>query len=512
MQPAAPTESPLQQRVFRGVAWTLLQTIGSRALSMAIIVVLARVLGPSDFGIVTMAFIVTSAMISLVDLGVSDVLVRRFPQDQTDYDSAFWVVIVFALALAGITVMGAAPLAHALEQPKLPPLLWILAATLPLAAIELLQGARMRAEMKFKPLAMRTLIATAAGGTVGIAMAFGGAGYWSLLAKGLVESVVSVALMWRACSYRPGRQFSWQRWCELFGSAKHVLKGRGLDLVIQRFDSFLISARLGPSSLALYSASQRIYGAFMDTLFSTVNRVTLPAFGRMGEDHARIRQALLRVVGFTSFFTFPAFAAIAILSEPLVLTLLGSQWTAAAPVLGALCAGGVLFSVSHFNAPVLAATGRNALLFRYMLCDAVLVVVVLGIGSHWGATGVAIGFAARVVVLLPLNLHLLRRAIGLSPGAWVKTVLPALCATAVSSTLLAALHWVLPPWMSAPVRLLTLALLFPMLHLGVAMTLIPGRCLAVIEELSRLLPVLHRVSRIVRRFHDAMRRIDRRTA
>jgi hypothetical protein len=66
--------------------------------------------------------------------------------------------------------------------------------------------------------------------------------------------------------------------------------------------------------------------------------------------------------------------------------------------------------------------------------------------------------------------------------------------------------------MSAPVRLLTLALLFPMLHLGVAMTLIPGRCLAVIEELSRLLPVLHRVSRIVRRFHDAMRRIDRRTA
>src|SRR5687767_14353461 len=105
MQPAAPTESPLQQRVFRGVAWTLLQTIGSRALSMAIIVVLARVLGPSDFGIVTMAFIVTSAMISLVDLGVSDVLVRRFPQDQTDYDSAFWVVIAFALALAGITVM-----------------------------------------------------------------------------------------------------------------------------------------------------------------------------------------------------------------------------------------------------------------------------------------------------------------------------------------------------------------------------------------------------------------------
>src|SRR5687768_9848841 len=111
MQPDDP-EPPLRQRVFSGMAWSFLQTAGSRLLGMVIILVLARVLGPADFGIVTLAFVVLGAMTSVVDLGVSDVLVRRMPQDQADYDSAFWVVMGFALLLAAATVAAAGTLAR----------------------------------------------------------------------------------------------------------------------------------------------------------------------------------------------------------------------------------------------------------------------------------------------------------------------------------------------------------------------------------------------------------------
>jgi PST family polysaccharide transporter len=436
--------------------------------------------------------------------------VRRFPQDQTDYDSAFWPVMAFSLLLAAISVAAALPLSRALQQPRLPPLLWILAATLPLTAIEIVQGARMRAEMKFRPMALRTLVATAAGGVVGIAMAVGGAGYWSLLAKGLVESLVSVTLVWRSCSYRPGRQFSWQRWREIFATSRHVLSSRLLDLVIQRFDAFVLSARLGPVSLALYSASQRIYGAFMETLFSTVNRATYPAFGRMGEDRERIVESLLRVVGLTAFVTFPVFAAVAVLSQPLVLTLLGPAWKDAAPVLAALCAGGMLFSVSHFNPMVLGATGRTATLFRYMLCDAVLVVVVLGVGSHWGVVGVAIGFASRVLFLLPLNLFLLHRAIGLDPARWLRAVRPTFFATIVSAALLWSLHDATAAAVPAPLRLGLLAVLYVPLHAAVSIVLIPARCVEVVDALSQLVPRLAAASRTMRRWHAAVRPSARR--
>lgn len=495
----------LRERVFSGMAWSLLQTFGSRALSMIIMLVLARVLGPSAFGIVTIAFVILGALTSLVDLGLGDILVRRLPQDQTDYDSAFWVVLAFSLVLAGGTVAAAGMLADILEQPLLPPLLWILAATLPLAALELIQGARMRAEMKFKPLALRTLAATAVGGVVGIGMAFGGAGYWSLLAKGLVESAVSVLLMWKSCSYRPGLQFSWARWRELFASAWHLLGGRLLDIVNQRFDAFVVSARLGPAVLGLYAASQRLYSTSMETLFATVNRVTLPAFAQMRGDAERTQRSLLRLVSVTSFFTFPIFAALGILAEPLIVTMLGAAWSGAAPVLSALCVGGLLFSVSHFNAPLFNSTGRTDLLFRLMLANATLIVAAVSLGSLWGIVGVALGFALRGYLLLPLSLAYLRRAIGLAPRRWLTTIAPPLLATAVSAALLATAQWLLLPHLAAPWRLLMLALLFPLLHASAALLLIPGRVALVLDELTPLRPVLGRAADAVRRWQALLR-------
>jgi O-antigen/teichoic acid export membrane protein len=489
------------------MAWSLLQTFGSRALSMIIMLVLARVLGPSAFGIVTIAFVILGALTSLVDLGVGDILVRRLPQDQIDYDSAFWVVLTFSLVLAGATVAASGMLADVLDQPLLPPLLWILAATLPLAALELIQGARMRAEMKFKPLALRTLTATGVGGAVGIGMAFGGAGYWSLLAKGLVESAVSVLLMWKSCSYRPGLQFSWARWRELFASARHLLGGRLLDIVNQRFDAFVISARLGSASLGLYGASQRLYNTSMETLFATVNRVTLPAFAQMRGDAERAQRSLLRLVSVTSFFTFPIFAALGLLAGPLIVTLLGAAWRDAAPVLSALCLGGVLFSVSHFNAPLLNATGRTDLLLRLMLVNASLIVVAVSVGSLWGIVGVALGFALRGYVLLPLSLSYLQRAIGLPPRRWLVTIAPPLLATAVSAMPLAAAQWLLLPDLAAPWRLLLLAVLFPIVHGLVALLLIPSRVALVLDELATVRPALGGAAAAVRRWQARLRRL-----
>jgi PST family polysaccharide transporter len=501
MQPDDRPGPALRQRVFSGMAWSLLQTAGSRLLSMAIVLVLARLLGPTAFGIVTIAFVLLGALTSIVDLGVSDVLVRRLPQDQGDYDSAFWVVLGFAGVLAAATVACAGLLSQLLNQPLLPPLLWILAATLPLTAIELIQGARMRAEMKFKPLALRTLAATAAGGVVGIGMAFGGAGYWSLLAKGLVESLVSVALMWRACSYRPGRQFSWTRWRELFASARHLLGSRVLDIVNQRYDAMIVGARLGTAALGLYAASFRLYTALMETLFATVNRVTLPAFAQMRGDTERARRSLLRLISVTSFFTCPVFAALGLLADPLIVTLLGGAWRGAAPILSALCVGGLLFAVSHYNAPMLTATGRTELLFRLMLANSALIVVAVTVGSRWGPVGVALGFALRGYALLPLSLAYLRRAIGLRAGDWLRSVAPPLAATAVSAAALAALQaYAVPAEWPAPLRLLVLAAAFALCHGAIAVTLIPGRAIAVFEQLATWRPGLARVADVIRRW------------
>lgn len=497
-----PPDTSLRQRVARGMGWSLLQTSGSQLVGFAVLLVLARLLGPQEFGIVTAAFVVHGAVASIVDLGVGDVLVRRRPQDQADYDSAFWTLLGVSLLLGAALAVAARPIARLLSQPLLPPLLWLLAATLPLAVLEQVMGARMRSEMKFRPLALRALAATLVGGAAGIGLALAGAGYWSLLAKGVVEAAVAAALLWATCSYRPGRQWSLPRWRELFTSGRHVLGVRLIDIVALRFDALLVSARFGPAALGLYAAGQRIHQTLMQALFATVHRVTLPAFAQLQDEPLRMREALLRMVRVTSFFTLPAFAALAILAEPLVLTVLGSRWPGAAPILGALAVGGLLFSVSHFNAPMLTATGHTALLLRLMLVNAAAVVVATAIGSLWGAVGVALAFSLRGYLLLPYNLACLRRAIGLEPRAWLANLAPPLLATVASSALLLLAEARLLPDAAVGWRLLLLGALFVAAHALVSMLLIPGRAIDVARELragSRFVPILQRWQAFLRR-------------
>ena len=179
-------------------------------------------------------------------------------------------------------------------------------------------------------------------------------------------------------------------------------------------------------------------------------------------------------------------------------------WRGAAPVISALCVGGLLFSVSYFNAPLLNAAG-DRLLFRLMLANAALVLIAVSIGSLWGIVGVALGFALRGYVMLPLNLSYLRQAIGLSPRVWLATIAPAALATAVSSAILATAQLLLSS-LGTPARLLALVALYPLVHALVAIALVPGLLATVLEELSALHPALGRLSRILRRWESILSR------
>src|SRR5690606_18783630 len=155
--------------------------------------------------------------------------------------------------------------------------------------------------MMFKALAMRTLIASTGGGIVGVSLAVAGFGYWSLVAKGLVDATLGTLLVWRASPYRPRWAFDRASWREQFGIGRNLLASRVIDIVNRRADSAIVSAWLGATTLGLYAAAQRIYQTMMDTLFVAIQRVSLPAFAEISHDPARTSQALLRMVRMTSF-------------------------------------------------------------------------------------------------------------------------------------------------------------------------------------------------------------------
>ena len=490
----------LREQVYRGIGWSLLQTWGSRLITFGVFLVLARLLGPSDFGIVTTAYVIVAALQGIVDLGVGDALVRRKDSVDGHFHSAFWVILGMSFVLYAALATAARPLGALFAQPTLPTLLWAVGATLPLTALSRVQEARLRKALDFRPLAMRALGASAAGGAVGIGMAVAGFGYWSLLSKGLVEAIVSALLLWRASTYRPRWHFEREQWRQLFRVGRPLLVGRLIEIVNLRLDSIIVSSRLGPAALGFYTAGQRVHQTLMEALFASINRVTLPAFARLQDDAERLRESFLRVVALASFFTFPLFALAGALAEPLVLLLFGRAWAASAPVLAAFSVGGVLFSVSHFNAPLMVARGRTDYVLVLMIVNAALNVAAFLIGVQWGVVGVALGFSLRGYIVLPLNLVLLKRTIGLPIGRYLANLLPSLLVTLAVVAAVVVLRS--RPELRADdlVQLVALAGGAVLAYCALMLLVFPARTALVCRELELLLPRLPKMSRWIERY------------
>jgi len=505
LAPADPMSVPerppaLRQQVLAGIGWSMLQIWGSRILTFVVFIVLARLLVPADFGSVTLGYVIFATLATLPEGGLSDVLIRRPHNEPGHLDTAFWVMVSGALLIYAATAVAAPYVARALEQPRLTNVLLLLGLTLPLNASGFVHEALLRRSMNFRPLAMRTLVATSVGGVVAIALAFAGFGYWSLVVKGLFDTTVSTVLLWRASPYRPRLNVSWRCWSELFAVSRYLLLSRVLDLANTRADSLVVGVRLGSEALGLYTAAHRIHSMMMEALFATVNRVTLPAFAKLNHDALRMQRALLRLIAFCSFFTVPLFAAVAVLAEPIVLLLFGERWREAAPLLSAFGFGGVLFSVSFFNAPVMTAAGRTGLVLVLTVVNGVLNLLGFFIGSYWGALGVAIAFSLRGYLVLPLNLVFLKRSIGVATGAYLKTLWPSYAAAAIAFGAVFMLQRFLPPawplFVQLPLQFAAGALLYAALMLIV----FPRRTIEVVGEVEQWRPGWPRLTPALERF------------
>jgi PST family polysaccharide transporter len=201
----------------------------------------------------------------------------------------------------------------------------------------------------------------------------------------------------------------------------------------------VIGSQLGTNALGFYATGQRLYQIAMEGLFSAVNQVSLPLFARFAAEPERAAAVLLRLIACTSLLSFPTFALMATTSPDLITVFFGQKWQQAAPVLAVFCLGGVLSSVSYFNAPLLLASGHARLVFGLSLLNAILNTAGFLLAVRFGVTAVASAFVIRGFLVYPINLILVRKVCGLSIRRYAQNLLPASMASAIAS--LAVWYW-----------------------------------------------------------------------
>lgn len=489
----------LQRRVARGLSWTIVDIWGRQGINLLIFLVLARLLGAEDFGLVALASVFVLFAQIVVDQGLGDALIQRREVTRAHIDTAFWVAIGTGLLLTAAGLLLAGPIAGALREPELAPILRVLSLTFVMSAMNSIQIALLRRELAFRSLAARSLVAAAVGGGVGIALALLGFGAWALVGQLLAAAAASVVALWTVSPWRPSFRASRTHFRELFGFGINVMGTDVLNYLSRNMDNLLIGVFLGTTPLGFYAVAYRIMEVSQTALVQVTRKVTFPAFSKLQDDADRMRRAYFRVTRTASVVILPGYIGLALVAPELTVTLFGSKWAESGPVARILFLIGPVLSVQAFSFALLNAAGHPHISLRFRFLTTVTNVIGFAIAVPFGIVAVAAAFVIRGYLLLPLNLYWMRVYAGIRPFEYLRQLRGIAVATLVMALAVVLVKVVLAGVLT-PAGLLGVELLVAAVVLPLALLVLERRLLDdVLEIAGQAIPGLERVARRLRR-------------
>lgn len=415
---------------FAGVALRSVITIGSTA-------VLARLLTPADFGLLTMASLVTEFAALFSSFGVGAILIQMRRSSRLAYDTAFW----FALAL-GVVLMAAVWVfsffaSYFFDDPQVGSIVRVLAVLFLLEELTVVHSAILQRMLKFKlevAIQMGQLLLRV---SVTILFAWLGWGVWSLVLGSLVARVAQAAVMWALVPFRPRLRFHRAFVAARLRTGFSYLGTSVLGYLNNNLDYLVVGRRFGAVELGYYQAAYSLSDELRNRLSLPLQRVLFPAYSLVQDDLGRFQRGVTTSLRLLACIVFPLGAGMAATATEIVTVLYGWQWLAAIPLLQVLAINGALRAVFSMCGSIYYARDRADLALLMTAITVPLTAAALWIGSRFGLQGVAwamlgmvifslvtAGFALR---LIGLGLRDLARAIG--PAA----IAAALMAAAVST-------------------------------------------------------------------------------
>jgi O-antigen/teichoic acid export membrane protein len=436
---------PLQQHAVSGVKWSSVSQFGQQGLQIITVVILARLLKPSDFGLVGMATIVIGFGALFKDLGTSAAVIQRKILSEELLSSIYWINTGFGFFVT-VTIYLISPLvADFFQETRVEPLLQTLSLIFFISGLSILQQAILERELAFSKLAKVEIIAALIGSFVGISSAMLGYGAWSLVYQTLAVALVTTVLLWTASSWRPKLFFHWK---EVKAISSYSLNLTGFNIfnyVVRNTDYLLIGKFLGAKNLGYYTLAYQIMLYPLQSISSVIGRVMFPVYSTIQDDIARFRNAYLKVGGAIALVTFPMMFGLWGLVEPFVLTVFGPQWDPVILLLAILAPAGMIQSVGTTVGSIYQAKGRTDWMFRWGVAAGMIFISAFLIGLQWGIVGVAAAYTIASLLLAYPNFAIPFRLIDLSMGNLYDALWRPFAASLIMLAGILALRLFLPP-------------------------------------------------------------------
>ena len=316
--------------IYRSAFAVVAMQWGVRAIGLVSVMVLARLLDPSDFGVVAIA-LTAAAFVELFGwIGLRQALLRVKEPDRSHYDTA-WTIQLGLFLLLGFVLIAIAPLAARFYgNPAVTPILWAMSIRLFCLAFVNIGIVDFDREMQFgRDMKMRLGVRLASL-VVSLAAALVLRNYWALVIGLVAQSVFYLAASYIAHPYRP--RLGLARRAEILGVSLWMFISTLSEVVQQQIERLVLGRFAPAATVGLYSVSKDLSSIFTQEIAVSLNRVTFVTVAR-GDADASSSSDVAKVIGAYAAIVAPLAAGLVATAPDAIAVLLGSKWLPAAPLM-----------------------------------------------------------------------------------------------------------------------------------------------------------------------------------
>lgn len=395
----------LKKQALGGFIWSFLQQFSTQLIAFTVQLILARILTPSEFGLIGLLTVFIGIGTALFEGGMTSSLIRVVSVDTKDYSTVFFFNLGVSVLIYLLFFLAAPYIALFYKQPVLTDIARLYGLSFIFLSFGTVQNTILTRDMKFKRQTIITLPGLLIGSIVGIVLANNEYGVWSLVYSILVTNLLTAILLWFSSDWRPQMIFDVDKFRLHFHYGYKMTLSSLLDSIFTNIYQIIIGRLYSPILVGYYTRANSLMMLPVGNVSAALNKVVFPLFAKVQDDISALRAAYKKIMLVVLFVITPIIVLMALLADQLVVFLFTEKWLPIVPIFQIICFSGILYPLHLYNLLILQVKGRSDLFLKLEVIKKGILVIIIVISIFYGFTSLLIGYVLASIIALFINTH-----------------------------------------------------------------------------------------------------------
>jgi len=426
-------ERTLKESAMSGLIWKFSERVGAQLVSLIVSIILARILLPEDYSVVSIVTIFFSFCNIFVTGGLSTALIQKKDTDEEDYATIFWTNLLIALVLYFIMYAFAPVIANLYDNDILVSIIRVMGLSFFINGIKSVLSAYISSTLQFKKFFFSTIIGTLISAVIGILMAKNGFGAWALVAQQMSNAIIDTCVLFFTTKFRVLFKFSIEKLKILFAFGGNVFVASFISVLYDQISPMIIGVKFTTNDLAFYSKGRSFPLLLNDTISSSLSAVVFPVISKVQDNKQAVLTFTRRNIGLTSYIVFPVMMGFFAVADEFVKLVLTDKWLPAVPYVQIFCLSYMFNIIQTGNLEAIKAIGRSDLILKLEVIKKSLyfLVIFLFVMLTDSPQTLALSSIVCTIIATVVNTYPNRKLIGYAYRKQAIDILPNICIAAL---------------------------------------------------------------------------------